>query len=125
MKDIMDTYNISVGSPDQQPFSHRVKKMCGSAGAFLKYKKIRRDILIDKESHPEEEPYHIRMLREQEAEEERLRQAEMEKSDWSYKMADAEEQDEQTPTEEPASKTVNKVQFKHQLKKYASLGPES
>lgn len=55
----MDKHKISVGSPDQLTFSHRVKKMCGASDAFHKYKKIRRDILIDKESQPEEEPYHI------------------------------------------------------------------
>ena len=60
----MDTYKISIGSPDQQPFGHRVRKMCGTNGAFFNYKKIRRDILSDKESRPQEEPYHLKMLRE-------------------------------------------------------------
>ena len=67
----MNTYEIPMGSPDQQPFSQRIEKMCGINGAFLNYKKIRRDILIDKESRPQEEPYHLKMLREQEEEHQR------------------------------------------------------
>jgi len=72
-----------VGSPDQQAFSHRVKKMCGAPKAFLSYKTKRRVILEDKEGKaPQGSPYHLSMLKEWE--EERIR-----------KQREAEEQMEQ------------------------------
>ena len=51
------------------PFNERIEILCGGDNAFINYKKNRVTILEDKKAYEEEkEPFHLKMLREEEAE---------------------------------------------------------
>ena len=61
------------------PFSDRISKVCGITNAFLYYKNNRVEILEDKKAYEQpKEPFHKKMLREEEEEREKARQIEME-----------------------------------------------
>ena len=48
------------------PFSQRVEMMCRQPKAFIDYKRNRPEILSDKKAYEKYDPYHLRMLREEE-----------------------------------------------------------
>ena len=70
----MGEHGIRLGEAAVLPFSDRISKVCGTKDAYLYYKNNRVEILEDKKAYEKpKEPFHVKMLREEEEERERAR----------------------------------------------------
>jgi len=72
VQDLMKKHGIQLGNMAVLPFSDRIEKMCHMPNAYLQYKNQRVEILADKKAYEKpEEPFHLKMLREEKEEAER------------------------------------------------------
>ena len=72
VQDLMKKHGIQLGNMAVLPFSDRIVKDCGMPNAYLSYKNERVEILADKKAYEKpQEPYHLKMLREEKEEAER------------------------------------------------------
>lgn len=75
----MSKHDIKLHNAAVLPFADRISKVCGINNAYLYYKNNRVEILEDKKAYEKpKEPFHKKMLREEEEERERARLLQME-----------------------------------------------
>jgi len=65
---VIKEHNIKVEKSAIMPFNERIERMCRLQNAFLTYKLKRQVILADKDNG-NDEPFHLRMLKQMKEEE--------------------------------------------------------